>query len=346
MIRNVNYRVDVLRNGVAHTQLLFDASSPPNIIADKTAEIATSLSGTFVANPNVDWLTDEIQPVMTLDGAETPLGIFIPTTVSELYGENGAQISVEAYDRSYRLQETALDARRSYAAGTVYTDIVGQLLAESGIALQMIAPSTLTLTTDREDWDAGTPVLQVVNQLLAEINYNPVWFDGRGFAHAEPYRAPDASRILHRYSATDLMQSPVAEEASAALDVFARPNVFVVRCANPDLDAPLTATAVNDNPMSSLSTIKRGRRIVTVVQVDNVASQAALQAYADRICSESMLATQIVQVSTLNEAGHGLGDMISIDHPGFSGIYEEVGWSMTLGIGQLMTHSARKVVII
>ncbi len=346
MIRNVSYRVDVLRRGVAHTQLLFDTAEPPNIIASKGAEIQTSFSGTFRANSAVDWLGDELQPMMILDGVEHPLGIYIPTTVQQIYGESGASVAVEAYDRSYRLQEAALESRRTFTAGTRYTDVVGQLLTEAGIALQLVEPSTLTLATDREDWDLGTPYLRIINQLLGEINYDPVWLDARGFAHAEPYRAPDAARIAHSYSASDLLQEPLAEEATAALDVFGRANVFVVRCSNPDLAAPLVATAVNDNPLSSLSTVRRGRRIVAVSQVDQIASQAALQAYADRLCNESMLATQQIQLSTLNEPGHGLGDVIAVDHPGFGGIYEETGWSMSLGVGQLMTHEARKVVII
>ena len=45
------------------------------------------------------------------------------------------------------------------------------------------------------------------------------------------------------------------------------------------------------------------------------------------------------------EAGHGVGDIISIEHPDVGGIYEETGWSYNLAAGAMMTIKAKRTVI-
>lgn len=346
MIRDVDYRVEVLRNGVPLALLEFDGTVAPNIYADESGSIKCSMSGTFLPCEKADYLTDELRPVMTLDGVDYPLGIFVPTTIQQRWSEEGERVEIEAYDRGYYLQEAVTAQRLHLPAGTEYVEAIRQLLAQAGIALAIITPCADTLQTDREDWDAGTSYLTIINQLLSEINYNEVWFDANGYAQVRPYTAPDAARIAHRYSATDLRQSPISLSGSAQLDIYSRPNVFLVRCSNPDLSSPMTAQAVNDNPLSALSVLRRRRRILKVTQVDNIASQDALQAYADRLCQESMLTTELIQFDTLTEPGHGIGDVLALDHQGFSGIYEETAWYVTLAAGSLMTHEAQKVVIV
>lgn len=346
MMREVDYRVDVLRNGVPLTRLEFDQSSAPNLYADKSGSIKCSFSGSFVPNELVDFLTDELRPVMTLDGADYPLGVFVPTTVQQQWGEEGSRLEVEAYDRAYLLQEAVTAQRLHLPAGSAYTAVVQQLLTQAGIALATVTPSVDTLQTDREDWDAGTSYLTIINQLLNEINYADIWFDASGYAIVQPYAAPDAARITHRYSSTDLRQAPISLGGSSQLDIFSRGNVFLVRCSNPDLPSPMTAQAVNDNPLSALSVMRRGRKILKVSSVDNIASQEALQTYADRLCQQSMLATELIQFDTLTEPGHGIGDVLALEHPGFNGVYEETAWYITLAAGSVMTHEARKVVLI
>ena len=201
------------------------------------------------------------------------------------------------------------------------------------------------LATDREDWDTGTDFLTICNQLLEEINYNPVWFDGRGICHLEPYKAPTGGRIDHAYSSTDLQLAPITDDHTQEVDLFDAPNVFVRICSNPDRGAPLTATAVNDSPTSSTSTFRRGLRIVDVAKVNNVASQDELQELVNRLRNESMYATKTITFYTLATGGHGVGDIVSIDDPDIGGIWEETEWSLTMAVGELMQHTARRVVI-
>ena len=111
------------------------------------------------------------------------------------------------------------------------------------------------------------------------------------------------------------------------------------------MDAAMVATAVNDNPASKKSTFKRGMRITSVERVDNIASQADLQAYANKRRNESLLATRTITFYTLAEPGHGVGDILALTHDEIGGIYLETGWSVTMQPGSLMTHSAKRTVI-
>lgn len=347
MTRELSYRIDVLRNGAPYTTLQWAADAPPQIYAQREATLHASLKGEFVPNADVDFLSDELQPVMILNGTETPLGIFRATTVKTSASAEGRRIEVEAYDRCWRVYSNKTDSILHLSAGASYIEEIRKLLTACGIVLVIATPTDATLQTDREDWKAGTSYLTICNDLLAEINYNSVWFDASGVCRLEPYQEPRAEAIDWRYGVSELLlptQHP-SPDWSDEEDLFDAPNVFVVTCSNPDMDAPMTATAVNDNPASRKSTFKRGMRIVTLKNVNNIASQEELQAYADRLRNESLLSTRTITFYTLAEADHGVGDILALTHDEIGGIYVELSWQLTLAAGELMAHSAKRTVI-
>ena len=96
MTRDVRFRVDVLRNGAPITHLQWDTGSAPQIIASRDAAIHTSIKGTFLVNDAVDYLSDALQPVMTIDGQETPLGIYQAATPSIKGAAGQKRVEVEA----------------------------------------------------------------------------------------------------------------------------------------------------------------------------------------------------------------------------------------------------------
>ncbi len=347
MIRDASFRVDVLRNGAPVTQLQWDTGSPPQIITDRAATIHGSLKGTFLPNETAVFESDELRPWMVLDGVETPLGVYQAATVANKGATGSTRVEIEAYDRCWRVYTQKTETILHLSAGSSYLTEIRKLLTACGVALVIATPSDATLQTDREDWDIGTSYLTIINALLAEINYESVWFDASGVCRLEPYQEPSAAAIDWRYGTTDLFlpQQHPGPDWSDETDIFDAPNVFVVVCSNPDLDAAMVATAVNDNPASKKSTFSRGMRITSVERVDNIASQEELQAYADKRRNESLLAARAITFYTLNEPGHGVGDVIAITHERIGGIYLETGWQMTLAAGNLMTHSAKRTVI-
>lgn len=346
MTHEISYRVDVLRNGAKFSELRWLKDSAPDIVVDASGDIMGSFGGTFLYNPDVSYLSDELQPVLILDGAEYPLGVYRITTYTDEVDSKGHWTRLEAYDRSWMIQTVKTEGILHLAAGTSYLTAVQQLMTQAGVGLVISTPSGEALQTDREDWQEGTDYLTICNQLLGEINYKSVWFDGGGIGHLEPKSTPNAANIKWRYSSTDVrLAAAVSPNLSQEQDIFDAPNVFVAICSNPDLDAPLVAKAENNSPTSATSIFKRGQRIVQVVKVDNIASQQALQDYVDELCFQAQFGTKTITFYSLPEGGHGVGDVLSIDQPDFGGIYEETGWTLRLSPGELMTHTAKRTVI-
>jgi hypothetical protein len=344
MLRTFSSRFDILRNGVKYSEI-YPIVSAPNIYANKSAEIKMSLSGRFKHNSLVDYLTDEIRPIVIIDGAEHPCGVFCAGSVNAVNDEYGASDNIEAYDRCYILKSTKTESILHLAAGTNYITAIGSLLTAAGIVLAISTPTSYTLTTDREDWDIGTDYLTIINALLSEINYNDIWFNADGYAIMEPYTKPDVNSIDHHFDTSNSsIVTPLARDVSVETDIFDKPNVLIAVCSNADLSAPLVATAENNNPISALSIIRRGRRIAEIKKVDNIASQAALQDYANRVCFESMLSSEVVTVKTPIEPGHGIGDIVALNHPQIQGICEETAWRMNIKAGEYMTHELKKVI--
>lgn len=344
MTRDVSYRVAVLRDGVELSTLAWAADSPPTVYFDESGEIKSSFSGEFFENPMIDLLSDELKPTLIVNGTEYPLGVFRAATMTTGATRYGKMIKIEAYDRCWVLKSNKAQTRLHFAKDSGYLDVVQQLLTECGITLPIMINTSAVLATDREDWEIGTDYLTICNELLDEINYKPIWFDANGLAHIEPYTQAAVDNIRHQYGKAGIY-SPMSAEASEETDVFATPNVFVCVCSNPDLDDAMIATAVNESPVSATSTINRKMRIVQVEKIDNVASQDELQAIANRMMQQSQYTVKTISFETFSEGGHGAGDTISIDHPVIGGVYEETAWSITLGAGSLMQHTAKRTVI-
>lgn len=342
MTREISYKIKILRNNACVSTLEWDADSAPSVDMDSGAEIKSSLQGTFLINPEYDPLKDELQPVIVVNGQETPLGVFACATLSYSGEESSRRVNIEAYDRGWRAQSTRTEAVLHFSAGTKYMAAVDQLLTGAGISLVVRADSASVFPADREDWEVGTDYLTIINDLLNEMNYMPLWFDAAGYAHVEPYIPPSSSVIKRNYSARDMRRLPMLPGYEEETDIFSAPNVFICICSNADRTGSLMATAVNDSPLSSKSVFHRGRRIVQLVKVNQIADQASLQAYADRLRTESMMASQAITFYVPAEGGHSMQDIISIDHPDIGGIYTETGWSLNLAAGEGMTITAKR----
>jgi len=360
MTRTIDFEYRVLRGGAFFGRLRAPEDGGRRLRMDDSAEIKTALSGTF--SPVVEdvdgralvpnWLSDEIQPVLILDGSEHALGIYMPATVTPTESNGIQEMQIEAYDRCWRVRDTYTQHSLYFAAGTNYLDAVEQLLTACGIATIIKTPTDQVFPEAREDWNIGTSTLTIVNQLLAEISYNPLWFNAAGAAVLEPASVPTAENIEHTLS-----DQPEDLTAGAAgiirmlphiqreTDIYQAANVFVCICSNADKSSALVATAKNTNPQSPLSTVRRGREIVKVVRVNNVADQAALQAYADLLRNESMIGGETIQVTTALQPGFGVADVTALRYGDLSAVCVEHAWTMELAPGGAMTHELERVVI-
>lgn len=345
MTRELDFRYVVMRDGADYTTLRPDGSGSQQIRMDDASNIKTSFSGTFMdPGDSVNWLTDEIRPEIIIDGVAHSLGIYLPATVQEAEDETSRSVHVEAYDRSWRVRDTYTESQMTIPAGTGYILAIEQLLTACGIGLISATQNSAVLTEDRADWALGTSYLDIVNQLLGEINYNPLWFDAQGVGILEPASDPTAANIEHTLDDTNV-KSLMLPGISKETDVYSAANVIICICSNADKSGPMVATSENTNPQSPLSIQRRKRRIARVVQVSNIASMQELQAYADRLRNETMITGETIQVKTLLLPGFGVDDVTAIRYGDLFAVCIERSFSMDLRIGGLMSHTLEKVVI-
>ena len=345
MTRTVSFRYVVVRNGSDYMELYPVEGSAPCIRMDDGGEIKMSMSGSF-ADPGdaVDWMSDRIRPEIILDGVADPLGVYLPASVRVQENDTRRWVTVEAYDQCWILRDTKTESLLYFAAGTNYLAAVESLMTAAGIALVSKISTSAELTEAREDWDIGTSYLEIINQLLSEINYNPIWFNQEGVAVLEPASVPTAENVEHRLDDTDV-KSMLLPKVSAETDIYTAPNVFIAVCSNADKDSAMVARSENTNPQSPLSISRRGRRIVKVEKVDNIASQSELQAYADRLRNDSMISGETIQVTTGLLPGYGVADVVALRYGDLFTLCVEHSWSMQLQVGGSMQHSLEKVVI-
>lgn len=346
MTREIDFRYVVVRNGADYATLLPTEAGARSIRMNDRDSIKMSFTGEFLdPGEKINWLSDEIRPELIIDGIPHRLGTFLPASVQRSENETSKTVRVEAYDRSWRVRDTHSETRLTLAKNTNYILAVEQLLTACGISLIIKTPTSAVLAEDRSDWDLGTSYLDIVNQLLSEINYNPLWFDASGYAILELASDPTAANIEHTIDDTDI-RSLLIPKISKETDIYSAPNVIICICSNADKSGPMVATSENTNPQSPLSIPRRNRRISRVVQVSNIASQAELQAYADRLRNETMITGETIQVKTGLLPGFGVDDVTAIRYgEDLFAVCIERAFSMDLRVGGLMQHTLEKVVI-
>ena len=362
MTRTVDFIYRVVRDGADFCELA--ATGAPRVSMESTNSVPTRFSGSFLfPEAGVDWLTDEIRPVLVVDGEEHSLGLFAAVSVTETEANSTRILRIEAFDRCWRVRDHRIERVLYFPAGTQYLSAVGSLLAECGIGVISAVPSSEVLAEDRADWEIGTSVLEIVNGLLAEINYLPLAFDGAGTALLRPRPGATAENITHSLDSTNI-EDLTLPGISRSSDFHSTPNVFICMCSNPDKDAPMVSVAENTNPQSPLSIARRGRRITQLITVDNIASQEELDTYAARMVTDTMLTGEQISVQSCLLPGFGVYDVIGLryrakwDYYGVEGpedagpeeteifaVCIEKAWSMELKAGGRMSHTLERVVM-
>lgn len=272
-----------------------------------------------------------------------PLGVFLVSTPTKK--EDGMSIvrDIEAYDKLLILKEDKTDKRIFFSAGRTYYDCMVKILGTAGIKQYNIENNGKKLPTGKE-YDPGTEKLAILNELASDLNFTPFSVDEYGFFRSEQYRSPQEASEDYVYE--DDGESVIIPGVEETLDTFNLPNVFIVTAVNPDTEEVLRATFTNDSPSHPLSTVNLGRRIVRVEEKNDIADQAALDSYVERIAFETSQIYGKISFSTALMPFHGYSDVLRLRNRtiGIEGKYAETDWSMSLKAGGTMNHEVRKVV--
>ena len=296
----------------------------------------------------IDYLQDRIRPWARLhippygasDWVEWPMGVFI--LASPTRGVDAAGVvtrSVQGYDLLQYYKDDPVAARYTVDAGDVYTTEVNTLI---GSVDRNIVASTLVVPASME-WDPGTPKLDIVNDMLAAVNYDSLFADENGVMVAQPYQSP-ADRA-EEYTYVDDSTSVFHPEMEQTLDLFDVPNSWTMVVSQPDR-AVLSSSYTNNDPSSLTSTVSRGRTIRSFKTVTNAADQATLDALVARAAFEASQVYEELVFTTGIMPIHSANDVLRMSYTGLAlnAKFSELSWSMPLDADGTMRHTIRRVV--
>ena len=333
-------RFEVLR-GNAVFQEIYAVDNSVEVQFIESSELKTSFRGVFFSySKDINFLSDKLRPIVTINDIDYPVGVYIITTDQFSQSAGLTTHQLEGYSLLYLAKQKKIEERLSFSAGENYITRIVMLLNQCGLSEIIADDSDLAFATDREDWEIGTPILDIVNELLREINYNEAWVDLYGTVRLNKYQRPSLSTIKHAYSAGEY--SLIESNYTKSTDRYGKSNVFRVVCDSPDLSTPMVAISENNSENSPFSTVHIGRVLYTE-NVDNIPSQDALQAYADRLRDKSLQENEDIEFYTAPVPEHNAYDTVAIDNGDIAGIYTETEWRLQLSPGQSMYHKARRV---
>ena len=301
-----------------------------------TARKSDVLSGSFLDRRLIPWMC-------VMDGDITieriPLGTFI-INPSETYENGYGTVNISGYDYGKIALDDRVTSRFYVRAGESYTNVITGILTE--LYLNNEVEASLSTKNSMAEYSIGTTKIDIINNLLTAINYNPLHFNSTGTPIADKYIEPELREIEMLYS--DDNNSIIVDTVSVDTNKFDIPNKFVRYTEDPD-SLYRISVYVNEDPNNEYSTVARGRTIVSSASVKDIASQAELDEYTKRVALQSMAAVETISFKSLNMPYHEYRNcmLLNISTYGISGKYIETAWSMDLKSG-IMTHKVQKAV--
>jgi hypothetical protein len=289
----------------------------------------------------IDFLNDQIQINVIIDGVKTGLGRFLIS--SPRRDIDGGEVTrvCDCYSRLLILDEDKTTLRKSVPAGTNVIAEVKRILQDYG---GMNIPDNIAVTQTVREWEIGTPILTVVNDLLATVNYTSLRVDNNGAFVSEPYTLPTERVIELTY--TDNDASIIYRQLSENIDIFGVPNVIIRYTNDPDINPPIVASYTNNSSDSPTSVVNRGRQIVDAEEVSDVADLQTLQDICKRDAYELTDKYQHVEFSTAINPLHDYLTCIYLKCYDIDSKMIETSWSVECQTGGEMKHVCRRVVAI
>lgn len=269
---------------------------------------------------------------------EHSIGKFMIISSPKKINEKQKTYEFELYDESYRIDEATLSNRLFFQKGTLYLAAIKSILTSYDYSSVINDDSEAVLSVDRE-WEIGENVLDIINELLKEINFNSFFLDENGIAKLIKKNTKNVPTHIYRENHL----AKIHPEINVSEDIYKIPNVFVGVVSRPESE-PLIYRKVNDNPDSIVSTVGRGFEIVQVEMLNDIANEEELKNYIDDIYLQSIQTVEKVEFSTMIETDHIFQELIQIETKNISGLYKEIAWNIDLSPSGKMSHTAERKV--
>jgi hypothetical protein len=219
-------------------------------------------------------------------------GTYLCTTPTSTLIGRGAEGTAELYGLLLIAQQSALEAPLSVAAGVNVVAHAKQMLGALGLGV--VSDSSSATLNYARNYDAGTSVLEVVNDLLDYAGFSSAGCDAYGNVVLAHYVTP--SNLTPTLTLDDSKPDwPLEPGLSYEFDTFPVPNKVIAIASTPD--ATLTATAANYDPLSPYSIAAKGYVVAYVETVNDVVSQAELEALAKRILADKSSSVESLEIT-------------------------------------------------
>lgn len=313
---------------------------------DSSSSIMRTFSGSAMKTEilDINLIDEKIVPwfCIEIDGdvLKYPLGKFV---ISPTFSLNGPEknVTINGYDLGKIALDDKVSSRVVKNKDNFYTNELQEILSE-------LYPMCSVETSEQKrvgayEWSPGTSKLDIVNDILTSLNYYPLHFDEYGIPIGKPYVFPESQPVDMYYQMGK--RSIILPNSNLSSNRFYIPNKIVRYIENVDSEY-LISSYVNEDPDNKFSTVSRGRTIVDVKSISDIASQQDLDNYVKRCAVTAMAVTDEITFKTMNMPGHGFKNclFVEVDDLGIRGKVIEVGWEMDLKVGGEMIHKCTKVV--
>jgi hypothetical protein len=270
----------------------------------RVADLATAQRG-YLRIGDLNLASARLRPVREIEGLpDDPLGVFLFSAAPEGWSSSGRVYGIDLLDKNTVLDQDRVEVAYSVGTSTPILQAVSTVIASAGESIVVDSNVTSTLKSAMV-WQAGTTKLQIVNDLLAALNYSSLWVDGVGNYRATPYVVPARRGISYEMlnlprELVDGEQSIYEDNWDRDRDLFDVPNkVITVQNASGDAE-PRTGLATNTDPASPFSYANRGNRWITrtITGVDTPSgTNAEIDAFLNDKARSSLISLSAVQAA-------------------------------------------------
>ena len=113
-------RYEILRGNAVYTEI-FAVDDTPEIQNSNSSALKMTFRGNFFAyGKDVNFLSDRLRAIITINGNDYPVGIYVVTTETKTHSNGMDAVEIEGYSLLYLAHRKRLEAPLYIEAGTNY----------------------------------------------------------------------------------------------------------------------------------------------------------------------------------------------------------------------------------
>lgn len=307
-------------------------STQGSLVWDISQPIQRSGKVNVIHDGTINWLAHRIQVWFQVNNEEPwSMGIYVPTAPRFENRVGIYEFPLEIQDKTVLLLDDQVEDifQVSPYDGTPITQVVKDLILSTG-ETRINATDNPAQVRDGYTWEAGTPKLTIVNDLLKYINYKPLWVDDYGAFQVGPYSLPQ-NQPLVRSMIKGQADAIHDSRWSLSRDLPKIPNKVILKTGGSGNTPGFSEVVLNMDPNSPFSIPSMGRVISHTEQVEAETPQV-LRQLAERRMQELSSPYGIIDIDHLVIPAH-LGDKMRLvsGRVDFTGVVERMDYKLTPG---------------